>query len=403
MAYQDKTALDHPGRDVNTVQAEEAVSPNPKSPKSSRNLPKEYSRQKLILGLSQSILFFLFALAVLLTGISVDFERMAFEVSAHPYGALLVFALIFGISEGLLTIPLRWYSGYALEHRYGLSNQSIGRWMWESLKGSVVSMILAVPVLLALYYALRTFGSLWWFPLGVALFFFSVLLSRIAPVLIFPLFYKFKPLQEGELKVRILELARKVGMRVEGVFVFDMSKNTKKANAAFTGIGKSKRIILGDTLVSNFTDDEIETIFAHELGHFKLRHIWIMMATGMVTVFLGLAIAAQVYDASLGWFGFNSIDRIAALPLLGIWLGIYSLVTSPLSNIFSRAMERSADAFAIRLTSNAEAFVSALQKLAKVNLADPNPHPVVEFLFHSHPSIQKRIEIIRHNSSGNPQ
>jgi STE24 endopeptidase len=255
----------------------------------------------------------------------------------------------------------------------------------------LVSIPIVTPLILAFYYCLKTFGQLWWLPVGSLMFVVSVVLARLAPVLIFPLFYKFQPLPEGELRSKILGLCHSVGMSVQGVFVFDMSKNTKKANAAFAGIGKSKRIILGDTLVANFRDDEIEGVFAHELGHYKLRHIMVMMALGTVSSFLGLYGTAQMYETSLGWFGFTSIDQIAALPLLALWLAVYSLVTSPLTNIVSRFHERAADRFAIRLTGNAEAFGNALRKLAAINLADVSPHPVVEFLFHSHPSIEKRV------------
>ncbi|MBM4170156.1 MAG: M48 family metallopeptidase [Ignavibacteria bacterium] len=403
MDSQGNSAPQHGGSDHINAHPAEAVSPDQTMAERQRKISTQYSRRKLLLGLSQSLLLFFFLFAMLVSGVSVSLERLAFNLIDQPYGALLAFALLFGILEGALAFPMRWYSGYVLEHRYGLSNQSIGRWLWESLKGTGVSAVLAVPILLVFYYVLRTYGSSWWIPLGFVLFLFSILLSRIAPVLIFPLFYKFQPLQDGALRERILALTRAVGMRVEGVFVFDMSKNTKKANAAFTGIGKSKRIILGDTLIANFTDEEIETVFAHELGHFKLRHVWVMMVTGMVTVFVGLWIASRLYETSLGWFGFDAIDRIAALPLLGIWLGLYSLVTTPVNNLLSRALERAADTFAVRLTRNGEALVHALQKLGAVNLADPNPHPAIEFFFYSHPSIQKRVERIKTMSAGSPQ
>jgi STE24 endopeptidase len=183
-------------------------------------------------------------------------------------------------------------------------------------------------------------------------------------------------------------------MSVKGLFVFDLSKNTKKANAAFTGIGKSKRIILGDTLIANFTDDEIETVFAHELGHHKLKHIWVMLLAGAINSFLGLFVAAELYRASLSWFGFSSLDQLAALPLLSLWLGAYSLVAGPLSNMLSRSHERAADRYAVSMSGNKEAFTNALRKLAAINLADTSPHPLVEFLFHSHPSIEKRIRAV---------
>lgn len=356
---------------------------------------KPYNRTKLTIGLIQTFLFFGFTIFILVSGLSVWVEQTSLSLISHPYGALLLFALLFGLAEAVLSFPLKWYSGYILEHKYNLSNQSFLQWMWENVKGWGVSIPIAVPILLALFYFLRAFGSNWWIPLGIVLFLFSVIMARLAPVLIFPLFYKFKPVDEGELREKILGLCRRVGMEVRGVFVFDMSKNTKKANAAFTGIGKSKRIILGDNLAANFTDDEIEVVFAHELGHFKMKHIWIMMLVGTISIFAGLYAAAQMYEFSLGWFGFTSIDTIAALPLLGIWLGLYSLITSPLGNILSRKFEYAADRYAIDLTKKGDSLVSSLRKLSNINLADTNPHPLVEFLFHSHPSIEKRIRQIQ--------
>lgn len=355
---------------------------------------KRYARVKIIVSITGSVLFFALSLTLLLTGGTGIIEQKVRDFIANDYLVLLLFAAVLGLLESVLTFPLKYYSGYYLEHKYKLSNQTFAAWLWEGLKGMLVGIPIITPLLLAFYYCLKNFGAMWWLPVGTGLFIVSVVLARLAPVLIFPLFYKFKPLDEGELKNKILALCKKVGMSVQGVFVFDMSKNTKKANAAFTGVGKSKRIILGDTLVANFTDDEIETIFAHELGHYKLKHIWVMMIVGTVSSFLGLYCTAVLYRTSLSWFGFSSIEQIAALPLLGLWLGLYSLVTSPLSNMLSRAHERAADRFAIRTSNNKQAFMNALRKLAVVNLADTAPHPLIEFLFHSHPSIEKRIRAV---------
>lgn len=361
---------------------------------SDKQIAKRYARVKIIVSITGSVLFFALSLTLLITGGTSVIEQKVRDFTANDYGALLLFAAVLGLLESALTFPLKYYSGYYLEHKYKLSNQTLGAWIWEGLKGMLVGIPIITPLLLALYYCLKNFGAMWWLPVGMVLFIVSVVLARLAPVLIFPLFYKFKPLDEGELKNKILALCKKVGMSVQGVFVFDMSKNTKKANAAFTGVGKSKRIILGDTLIANFTDDEIETIFAHELGHYKLKHIWVMMIVGTVSSFLGLYCTAVLYQISLPWFGFSKVQQIAALPLLGLWLGLYSLLTSPLSNMLSRAHERAADRFAIRTSNNKQAFTNALRKLAVVNLADTAPHPLIEFLFHSHPSIEKRIRAV---------
>lgn len=355
------------------------------------SLPKRYSNTKLLLGLLGSTLSFGLTAGFVLTGAARATEALALRLANNDYLVLLLFAAMFGSAQMVILFPLRLYSGYYLEHRYGLSTQSMRAWLWEGTKAFVVGLPISILILLAFYRCLRQFGSLWWLPVASLLFVVGVILARIAPVVILPLFYKFKPLEEGTLRHRILGLCDRQGVPVGGVFVFDLSKSTKKANAAFTGMGRSRRIILGDTLVSNFSDDEVEVVFAHELGHRKLGHIWSLIVVGTVSSFAGLYITSRLYAASLGWFGYSSQNEIAALPLLGLWLAVYSIVSSPIQNAFSRAHERSADRFALRATGMKEAFISAMRKLALLNLADRTPHPLVEFLFYSHPSIEKRI------------
>jgi STE24 endopeptidase len=355
---------------------------------------RQYSRTKMWVGIVGTILFFALTFVFVVSGLSKDLDEYVRRFVSNDYAALLLFVVVVGIVETVLTSPLSYYSGFYLEHKYHLSNQSLFAWVKESLKGMVVSVPLALPILLFFYYCLKEFGTLWWLPVGAVLFIVTVVIARLGPVLIFPLFYKFVPIDEGSMKERILSLCNRVGIRVEGIFIFNLSKNTKKANAAFTGIGRSKRIILGDTLVQNFTDEEIETVFAHELGHFKMKHVWVMMAIGTLNSFLGLFLTAQLYALSLSWLGFGAPDQIGALPLLTLWLGLYSLISSPISNAISRKNEFSADRYAVQTTSNNEAFVNALVKLAAINLAETSPPAIVEFLFHSHPSIEKRIRAI---------
>ena len=377
----------------------EATPPGPELhentvPKNNAAQAKQYSRTKLLISLFNTLLFFFLILLLLGTGLSTRLELLLRTVIDHDYLVLLGFSLVLGVGEGFIGFPLKIFSGYFLEHRYGLSNQTLTRWFLEGLKATLIGAAVSAPVLLALFWCLRNFGDLWWLPVGILLFLLSVVLARLAPVLLFPLFYKFKPLDESTLKERVMALCERVGMRVSGVFVFDMSKNTKKANAAFTGIGKSRRIVLGDTLIANFNDEEIETVVAHELGHYKLRHLRTMIVTGTFCTFAGLYLTAQIYSVSLVWFGFSAGGTIAALPLLGLWLAVYSFVTTPLGNIISRAHERAADTFAVQLTGKKQAFANALTKLGRINLADTAPHPLVEFLFHSHPSIERRIRAL---------
>ena len=356
------------------------------------DLAKKYARTHQIFSLVETLVFVSVILILIFTGLSLRIESFAFEITSNNYLALLVFFAIIGIAEGIISFPLGYYSDYYLEHRYGLSNQSLKGYFTEKMKGLALGIILGVPLLLAFYYILMTFGDNWWLILGVFMFFVSVILGRITPTIIMPLFYKFKPLENDELKSAILDLCRKTGVHVKGIYTFNMSKDTKKANAAFTGMGRTKRIILGDTLVENFSKEEIEMVFSHEMGHYKKNHIIKIITVSTILTFAGLYITANLYEASLGYFGFSGISEIAAIPLLFLYLSIYGLITSPVSNIFSRKFEWEADTFALETTKNKPAFISAMEKLADQNLAEKSPNKVIEFLFHSHPSIEKRIQ-----------
>jgi STE24 endopeptidase len=180
-----------------------------------------------------------------------------------------------------------------------------------------------------------------------------------------------------------------------------MSKNTKKANAAFTGIGKSKRILLGDTLLEKYTDDEIETVIAHELGHYKRKHIIKNIVIGTVSSFLTLFLISYFYQLSLKWFGFEAITKIAALPLLSLWMMVIGLIQTPLSNLLSRKFEYEADEYAITSSGKPDAFKATLEKLTEQNLGDKEPHPFVEWYFYSHPSIKNRLNAIDNFIAGN--
>jgi len=356
---------------------------------------KKYSRTHQILSLTGSIIFFAVLIILIFTGLSKEIENIAFNYTSNNYLALLIFLGIIGVGQGLINFPLDFYSGYILEHKYDLSNQTITGYFKEKLKGFVLGLFIGIPLMFAFYYILSNSGEMWWLVLGIVMFTFSILLGRIAPTVIMPLFYKFVPVENEDIKNRLLELCKKTGVKVQGIFTFDMSKNTKKANAAFTGMGKSRRIILGDTLMNNFSVSEIETVFAHEVGHYTKRHILKMMTVSTLVTFLGLFITAKLYEASLGYFGFTAVNEIAALPLLFLYLSLYGLVTTPISNIQSRMYEWEADTFALETTKDKVSFVSAMEKLAEQNLADKTPNKIIEFLFHSHPSLEKRIQFGR--------
>lgn len=352
---------------------------------------KRYSKTNQIISLIETVIFFGLILLILFSGLSKKIEAFAYDISSNHYAALLIFFTVIGIAEAVLSFPLSFYSEYYLEHKYNLSNQNLKTYFTEKLKGMAVGLILGIPLLISFYFLLRNFGDSWWIITGMLMIFVTVVLGRIAPTLIMPLFYKFRPIENEEIKDSIIALCKKAGVQIKGIFYFDMSKNTKKANAAFTGIGKSKRIILGDTLLNNFTKDEIEMVFSHEMGHYKKKHILKLMTLSVVLTFGGLYFTSLLFKSSLEYFGFGEISEIAALPLLFLYLSIFGLITSPLSNILSRKFEWEADTFALETTGNKTAFISAMEKLAEQNLSDKSPNKIIEFLFHSHPSIEKRI------------
>lgn len=375
---------------INSQQA-----PSEKESASDYQRRKTYNRTKIWMGLINFGISLIFLLVLVLTPLSRIFAEWATVIWSPSYGALLVFAAIVGAAESIVTFPLSFYSGFILEHAYDLSDQSLGSYFWEKLKGMIVGAVIGIPVLLLFYFFLNKYGNAWWLPTAILMFVLTILLSRIAPKVIMPLFYKFTPIEREELKERIREMAENAGLTIEGIFQFNLSKETKKANAAFTGIGKAKRIILGDTLLENFSDDEILSVLAHELGHFKEKHIWKQSALGTIFTFLGLYLVSLGYAAIVAGSSYASITSLAALPWITLLLVIFNFVVGPIQNAISRHYERVADDYSIKLFQQPAVTVHSLEKLAEQNLTDPDPHPVIEFLFYSHPSVPHRVQRIK--------
>ena len=356
---------------------------------------KKYNNTKLGIGIFKGALTFILLFLLVSTNFSKMLENYLSIFSSNNYVVFLLFVFTTGIIFSIIFFPLNYYTDYYLEHKYNLSNQTFFKWILEGLKALSVSVVIGTPIILFLFYTLITYGSLWWLPFAILLFIVSVVLARIVPTIILPLFYKVIPLKDEELIKRISILAKDACVNVENIYSFNMSKNTKKANAAFTGLGKSKRIILGDTLLENFSLDEIETVIAHELGHYKKKHILKNIIIGTLSSFLTLFLIAFLYDNSLNYFGYADRTIVAAIPLLSLWAMIIGLVQAPLTNMLSRKFEYEADNYSVTVTNKPEVFSGALEKLNKQNLGDENPHPLVEWYFYSHPSIKKRIESIK--------
>lgn len=354
---------------------------------------REYARIQRRFMVLDLILGAIFTLAWLLAGWSVQLRNWIMSWTGSPWIAVLAFGGIFGGVFMLLNLPLSYYTGYVLPHRFNQSNLTLKGWLTDLLKGLLVSALLGGVVLEVIYLILRTRPDTWWLWAGVFLLLFNVLLANLAPVLLFPLFYTFTPLQEEnqQLGERLMALAEQAGAPVMGVFRFDMSRRTKGANAGLTGIGNTRRIILGDTLLDEFSPEEIETVLAHELGHHANHDIPFGMIVQSVITLGGLYLSSVVLAWGVEALGFESLADLAALPLFGLSLGLYGLITLPLSNGFSRWRETLADRYALQLTGNGPAYASALTRLSNQNLAEVDPPAWVEFFLHSHPALKKRI------------
>ncbi len=360
---------------------------------------KRYARINRRLMLLDLLLGLAYIMVWLLSGWSQALRELLSGFTDQEWLLVAGYALVFGGIYYLLNLPLSYYSGFVLPHRFDLSNQTLPGWVSDQVKGLFAGGAVGLIVLQVIYLVLRTYPETWWLWAAGFLLLFSVLLANLAPVLLMPLFYKFKPLEEeyAGLAERLVRLSERAGARVKGVYQFDMSRRTKAANAALTGLGNTRRILLGDTLLKEFTDDEIETVLAHELGHHVHRDIPMGIMVESVTTLAGLYLASLALDWGAGYFGFEGVWDIAGLPLFLLVMGAYGLVTMPLGNAFSRWRERRADAYALQATGNGQAYASALARLANQNLADADPEPWVEFLLHSHPALSKRIAMAEAN------
>src|SRR5687768_5672360 len=355
---------------------------------------KQYARIRRRLWLVDTIFSSLYALAWLFLGWAIVLRDWLLNFTTNPWLLVALFVAIFGGIYSLINLPLGYYSGFVLPHRFGQSNQSFKDWVIDQIKGLAVGAPIGLLLLELLYLALRVTGDLWWLWAAGGMLIFSVLLSNLAPILIMPLFNKYIPLgdEHKELADRLLDLARRANTKVKGVFKFDMSKRTKAANAALTGIGNTRRIVLGDTLINEFSTDEIETVLAHELGHHVHRDIPFLITFGTLSTTLSLFLASLALNWAIDYFGFTSPADIAAFPALMLIFSAYGLVTMPIDNAVSRWRERMADDYALLSTGKSEAFASAFTRLANQNLGEVDPEQWVVFMFYSHPPLGERIE-----------
>lgn len=334
-------------------------------------------------------------LALALTNGSLALRRGAESiVNGLPAAATLVvvvYVALLGLVHEVGSLPIEFYRGFLLEKRYGLSNQSLGKWCSTQLKGMALGGGMAMSATALVYFCIRQWPAAWWLPAAVVFAIAGVGLSHLAPVLLLPLFYRITPLEQPTLRTRLLALADRAGATVLGAYEWGLGADTRKANAALTGLGSTRRILVSDTMLAEYSEDEIEVVLAHELAHHVHGDIWkgLVFESGLILVgFSAAAWALRTFAASAG---LESVADVAGLPLLLLAGGAVSLVMLPLAHALSRAHERSADRFALELTRNPAAFVSAMRRLGAQSLAEEHPSRLVQLLFYSHPPMRERI------------
>ena len=342
--------------------------------------------------------------ALLATGGSVALRELAASIVPAGYdrpsspATLAVYVALLVVLFDVLLTPLTYYKDVVLERRYSMSLESTRSWLADQVKDLVLSLVFAVAAAELLYAAIRRWPALWWLAGGLAFVAIVAVLIVVAPVLLLPLFYRVKPLERFELQQRLAAVSGRAGVRVLGVYEWGLAAKTRRANAALVGAGGTRRILLSDTLLADYSDDEVEVILAHELGHHVHRDVLTGVAARTLPLILGLGIASRVFDAASrngSLPGVQGIADPAGLPLIVLAAGAVVLALTPLVNALSRRHERRADEYALRLTERPDAFISAMRRLATQNLAEPQPSKLAVWLFHSHPPIDERIERAR--------
>jgi STE24 endopeptidase len=365
---------------------EEAISSQADSPEARR-----YNRIKRWLGITDFIVGFVFLLVLLATRWSDSLRDLAYRIGFQHYSfSLFIYlVLLLGISK-LLGIGLDYY-GFWLERRFKLTTQRFRSWLWDETKGFLVSLVLGTIVVQLLYFTIRQWPQNWWLLAWALFMVLFILLAQLAPVVLFPIFYKFEPLEDEELRRRLVVLSEHAGTRVRGVYRWRLSEKSKKANAALTGLGRTRRIILADTLLDNYTPDEIEAVLAHELGHHVHRHILKSILVQAAITFVGFWAANWTLHYAVDRHMFEELSDFANLPLLALVSVVLSFLLMPALNAYSRFNERQADRYAFESIASVQPFVSSMNKLAEQNLAERTPSKWVEWFFHSHPSISRRL------------
>ena len=367
----------HDAEPMSTAQLEEA---------------KQYGREDLICHLADKIVDVAF-LAVMAFVFARFVDNWLIESLrwTNLWGRLAAMYLIVTCLHFCISFPISVYGGHFLEHKFQMSNQTLAQWFWRYVKGVCLTLAFGLVLLEGLYLLITLTGFYWWLAAAGAFFLVSVVLGQLAPVLIMPLFHKIERFEDAALADRLANLAAGTGLTIEGVYRMKLSDETVKANAMLAGLGSTRRVIMGDTLLDGFNPDEIEVVFAHEIGHHVHRHIRSLLILGVLLSVSGFFVCHWLIGLWLGDGNWTSQPPVYAYPVLTLIITVFTMILAPAQNGLSRHFERQSDRYALRRTGNPNAYRSAFTKLAKLNKDDPDPHPWEIFWLHSHPPISQRL------------
>ena len=361
--------------------------------KENQKKAKKYHKEKkqikyIELGLDFVLLFlFLFYdLHILLADLIKNYTD-SFILTNALYISILIVAIT------IINLPFSYYLSYYHEHKWDFSNQSISNWIGDKIKGLLLSLILGSLVIIVLYEILDRYPDSWWIWFTTFMFLFSIILTKIAPVLILPLFYKTKPIEDIELKEKLIDFAKKLNIKIKDVYQIELSEKTKKANAMVTGLGATKKILLGDTLLSNYSYEEIESVLAHEMGHYVNKDIVTGLILNTIFLFIVCFLLFLVFPYAISIWDINSISAIEGFIIFALCLKIINIIFEPISMWFTRFREKKADLFAIEKTKNPDAFMKVMSSFANKYLINAYPMPIKEFFTFDHPSIGRRIKM----------
>ncbi len=349
-----------------------------------------YLKKKITISVTGEVLSIIYLSVLAFTGAVAPFIVLA-NVAPNIYMSFIIFVFAVGILLSIVKFPLDYYGEFVLEHRFDLSNQNFGKWFSRKLKAALVGAVLGLIILTAFYFLVVHFPDMWWLLFALFFFLFQILVAQLFPTLILPIFYKLRPIENENLDTRLRALVEKFGYRMSGVFSFNLSQETKKANAALTGLGKTRKIIISDTLLENFSDEEIEVVMSHELGHLVRHHVMKGIIASGIAGLVGFFVMARIYSAYTAALG-QPAYSLATIPFLALLVTLFGIIAMPLGNFYSRRIEHEADMFALETTGMRNEFAESMRKLGKLNMTPENPPAWIEKIFFNHPSIGARIK-----------